>query len=291
MKQLRTITLPAGIGDGLWVLMKLVNSGEKFDFRIPDSSPQRGKRIFDLLPQVANSCTYVPGLSYKKLAQDNIQNRKKNWSRIIANEFSLSANAHLESGQRLEKFLPDLPITYRLKYDTKSEDKIMARTLLPDGPKYIGIYTSAYKNARHEHYNGWGPVEWIWLIRKLHQESKDFVFVVIGAPYDSDLSDMVMKEMLLGGIKFVNTVGQPLSVVIEILKRQFYFIGFPSGLSILNESLSKNGLMFYGSRIKGIINSWADPERIKNGDIKECLFTEPEKIYEWLKTDYKIIDR
>jgi hypothetical protein len=291
MNQLRTITVPAGIGDFIWLAMKLINSGEKFNIKLPDGSPQRGHQILELLPELVGGYQYTPKLSYKKINENNIQSYKSKWGQITEKEFYLSANTHLESGFRLEKFLPDLPITYRLKYDTKAEDKIMARTLLPDGPKYIGIYTSAYGNARHEHYNGWATEEWVWLIDQLHMGNKDFVFVIIGAPYDADLSNMVMREMLLRGIRFVNTVGQPLSAVIEILKRQFYFIGFPSGLSILNETLGQNGLMFYGYRITGIINSWADPERIKSGEIKECLFCEPRKIYDWLKNDYKIFDK
>lgn len=287
----RKITLPAGIGDGIWVLMHLVNSGEKFDFFIPDSKPQRGKQLYDLLPQVANSCSYKPRLTYKSIANANIQNRKRNWRDITERDFVLSANSHLEAGKRIEDFLPDLAVSYRIKYNTASEDKIRALQLLPNGPKYIGIYTSAYANARHDHYNGYGPTEWIELVNLLHKGNKDFVFVVIGAPYDGDLSGMVATEMELRGVPFVNTVGQPLPVVIEMLKRMFYFIGFPSGLSILNETLGKDGTMFYGHKIKGIINTWADPERIKNHNIKECLFCPPQQIFDWLKNTYKIFDR
>jgi hypothetical protein len=128
------------------------------------------------------------------------------------------------------------------------------------------------------------------LIQSLY-DVKKFKFVIIGAKYDEDLANMIMERLERAKIPFVDTIGQPLPVVIEMLKRLFYFIGFPSGLSILNETLQKSGLMFYGHKIKGIINTWAHPLRIKNGDIKECLFCEPQKIFDWLKNDYKIFDR
>ena len=92
-------------------------------------------------------------------------------------------------------------------------------------------------------------------------------------------------------IPFINTTGEPLAVVIELLKRFSYFIGFPSGLSIINETLRKDGVMFYQVKDNGIINTWAEPGRIERGNIKECLFCEPEKIYDWIKSEYKLFNR
>jgi hypothetical protein len=291
MKELRTITTPAGIGDYLWIASKLLNTGEKFNVIMPDSSPQRGHQLTDLMPYLIASHKYQEGLGYRIIDRRNILGSKSRWSHITEKSFYLSANRHLEAGRRIGEFLPDLPPTYKMTFITGEEDKAKAEELLPVGPDYIGIYTSAYKNARHEHYNGWAVPEWSWMIRQLHKERK-FVFVIIGAQYDSDLSEMLMDELSGAGIPFVNTVGQPLGVVVELLKRLYYFMGFPSGLSILNEyQHGCDGLMFYGERVKRIINTWADPVRIKNGNIKECLFTDPEKIYEWLKNSYQIFDR
>lgn len=291
MSNFRTITVPAGLGDFAWLAAKLLNSGEKFNIIMPDGLPQRGHQVVDLLPQLVASHTYQPNLTYSILKERNIQLQRPYWRNIPDQRFYLSANLHLEMGNRIEEFLPDLPTSYNMDFYTSDADKKKAAELLPAGPKYIGIYGSAYKNARHKHYNGWGPGEWFRLIKRLHNEQKEFVFVVIGAEYDTDLADMLMEEMRMQRIPYVNTIGQPLGVVMEILKKLFYFIGFPSGLSILNEYQGRDGLMFYGHKITGIINTWADPERIKNGNIKECLFASPEIIYEWLTETYKILDR
>lgn len=286
---LRTITVPAGIGDNIWILSKLLSTGEKFHFRIPDGTPQRGKQIFDLLPQIAESCTYTPDLSYTKIDKQNTATKGKKWADIKQQSFFLSANTWLEQGNRLEGWLPDLPISYRLEYDTTLDDRYSAAELLPGFDHYIGIYGSAYSNARN--WNMWGPDEWFAFARMIHERNKDIRFVLIGATYDTDLADQLMAKFWEHKIPFVSTIGQPLSVVIEILKRLQYFVGFPSGLSILNETLGKDTLMFYPQHLKLMMNAWAQPGRIASGAYKGCQLCPPEQLFDWVKNDYKLFEK
>jgi ADP-heptose:LPS heptosyltransferase len=290
MDNFRTIKVCAGIGDSIWLMQKLINQKEKFHFHIPDGLPQRGKPLFDLLPQVATSAEYIPNLTYTKIKAENIQAKKNKWARINEKEFYLSANLHLEQHKRIENFLPDLPTSYRLDYQTTDQDKTAAKRILFDDQKrYIGIYTSAYSNARNA--GGWIVADWFKLIRLMHAKNRDICFVIVGAPYDIGITDELTAEMRANRIPFVNTTGQPLGVVVELLKRFSYFIGFPSGLSILNETLGKDGVMFYTQKDKGIINGWADKQRIENGNIKECLFCEPAAIFDWIKNDYQLFEK
>lgn len=288
--QIRTIKVCAGIGDSIWILQKLANSKEKFHFQIPDGSPQRGKPLFDLVPHIAASSEYVPGQSYTKVDKENIQSKRRNWSQIKEKDFYLTANRHLENGKRIEHFLPDLPTSYRMGYATTDKDAAIADKLLYDkSKKYIGIYTTAYSNARNA--GGWVMLQWFKLIRLLHAKNRDLCFVIVGASYDVGITEELVKEMRLAGIMNINTTGQPLPVVIELMKRFSYFIGFPSGLSIINETLGKDGTMFYMEKDKGIINGWAEPGRIKAGHIKECLFCEPVAIYDWIVNEYCLIEK
>jgi ADP-heptose:LPS heptosyltransferase len=290
IKQFRTIKVCAGIGDSIWLLQKLLNANEKFHFKIPDGSPQRGKPLFDLLPQVAASAEYAPGLSYTKVDKENVQNKKKKWSQIYEKDFFLTANRHLESHMRIENFLPDLQTTYRLNYQTTEHDAHTAGRILYDNQKrYIGIYTSAYSNARNA--GGWVLQDWFKLIRLMSMKNKDLCFVIAGAPYDEGITDELMAEMQADRISCINTTGQSLSVVVELLKRFSYFIGFPSGLSIMNETLGKDGVMFYTQKDKGIINGWADKQRIMAGNIKECIFCEPAQIFDWIKNEYNLFEK
>lgn len=278
---MRSIVVPSGIGDFLWLAMKLVNTGEKFDIVIPESKPQRVHQLASLMPYLINSVKFQNGLSYKKINTGNIQNTTKNWKGIKQNSFYLSANRHLEQGKRIETFLPDLDTSYTLDYNTTENDISTAKVFCSGLEDYIGIYCSSYAGSRN--WGTWQEKEWFDLITLM---GKDYTYVIIGAEWDTDLADKL--KHLLGGYNFVCTIGQPLGLVIEVLKRLKYFIGFPSGLSILNETLGKDGLMFYATAIKSIINTWADPERIKNGNIKECLFTEPKIVYQWLKDNNKV---
>lgn len=286
---MRLIKTCQGIGDFLWLAMKLVNAGERFDFQIHEGKPQRGKQIFDLLPNIAASCTYVPDLGYNRIKAMNAARMTNLWSHLKQQEFALSANEWLEAGHRIERFLPDLKTTFRLEYATTETDKHTANTILKEDKKFIGIYGSAYSTQRA--WNGWMPNKWYEFIRLMYRENQDFVFVVIGADFDTDLGSELIKILEVHGIPHINTIGQPLSVVIEMLKKLSYFIGFPSGLSILNETLGKNGFMFYPPALMRMMNAWADPERIESGDYKGAQFCEPERVHSWIINDYKLLSK
>lgn len=285
LQPLRTITTCAGIGDSIWIMQKLINAKERFHFKIPDGTPQRGKPLFDLLPGIAESCTYSPGLSYNFLKRNSVGN--PSWSAIKEKEFILEANSHLESGRRIEGFLPDLPTTYRLHYNTTESDTQAANLYFNKDKKFIGIYTSAYSNARNQ--GAWGVDEWFEFCKLLYK--KDMCYVLLGAEYDTGITEDLTARFKEFNIDYISAIGEPLGVTIEILKRLNYFAGFPSGLSILNETLGKDGVMFYNRKDKGIINTWAEPERIKTGGIKECLFCSPRDIYDWMKNEYHIFDK
>jgi len=296
----RVIKTCPGIGDSIWLFQKLINSGEAFDWQIHNGFPQRGKQIFDLMPQVANSCTYVPNLPYRLIDHHNIVRRYSRWGLIRQNDFYLSANKHLEDGHRIEQFLPDLATSFRLEYATTNDDHLRAGLLLkgsrpinvpPDNSqKFIGIYGSAYSTQRA--WGFWDADGWYKFIDLMRSENPDLVFVIIGASFDTDLGNDLLARLEAGKVNHINTIGQPLSVVIEILKRLDYFVGFPSGLSILNETLGAKGtFMFYPPHLSKMLNTWADPERIESGQYKGALFCEPEKAFGWIRDEYKLFEK
>ena len=288
---MRKITVPAGIGDSIWLIQKLINCNEKFDFILPGDQPQRGKPLFDLLPQIVASATYGPALTYSKIKELNAQKRINQWKGIREKAFYLAANEWLEANNRIEKFLPDLPTSYTLDYATSEDDQINAEIALDDiGASIpVGIYATSYGNAQKG--KGWLVQEWVEFIKLMYRECSEFRFVIIGAEYDEDHTKMIMKELDAFGIAYTNTIGQPLPVVVEILKCLSYFVGYPSGLSIINETLQKDGVMFYTKKDEGIINTWAHPDRIAAGNIKECLFCPPQKIFDWIKNNYQLFQK
>lgn len=288
---MRTLITCPGIGDFLWLAMKLQHTGERFNVRMSEATPQRGGQLKDLLPHIIASHEYRGMIPYRKVNNNNIQNFKNRWSQIDEQEFYLSANSWLEEGKRIEGWLEDLPVSFMLDYHTTDEDKLDADKLLPQMHKYIGIYCSAYSNGRN--WGFWDAKGWFTLVKLLHGQRKDLVFVVIGAEYDTDQSQQLIDLMKEAGISYVDTVGEPLPVVIEIMRRLHYAFYFPSGLAMLSETCGgSDSTMFYPQhRLPNMPGTWADPERIKSGAFKECFFCSPEQIYEWVRDEYCIYDK
>lgn len=284
---MRTIKVCSGIGDNIWLLMKLINSYEEFNFQLPDNKPQRGKQIFDLLPTVAASATYVK-MKTDFVEANNIQARKLNFSDIKAKDFYLSCNKHLEAGKRIEEFFPDLATSFRINWDTEQFRTQAIKLIPPDceGSEFIGLYGSSYSTTRA--WGFWNEHQWLELARMVHKRNPGYKFVIIGAEWDLDLGRNLVKLLDKEGIPYVNTIGQPLGVVIEIMKVLKYFFSFPSGLGILAPTVSCPVVMFYPPHLSQMMNTWASPEDIASGQYKGCQFCTPQQIFDWTIENGKI---
>lgn len=274
---IRTIQTCPGIGDSVWLLQKLINSKEKFHFQISGAQPQRGKQLFDMLPQVAASCEYVKGLNYQAILDASAPFQNKKFKSIKVNAFALQINTHLEAGKRIEEYLPDLPITYKLPYITEGSgfDETVFKSV--SHTKMIGIYGSTYGTSKN--WGGWDDGHWYDLISKFHAEDPNICFVVIGATFDIDMASRIIKRMDMAKISYINTIGKPMTYVIDMLRVLDYFIGFPSGLSIINETLHKKTFMFYPDHLQPMINAWPEMGRIESNDYIGSLFVEPMEVF------------
>lgn len=284
----RTIRVAPGIGDNIWLLQKLINAGERFNFQLNDSHPQRGKQIFDLLPQVAASCEYVPRLHWKHLLRSNIQKSRREWKAIKDLAFSLTMNEHLEEGYRIETFFPDLETSFRIDWATTEEDKARAQAVCGEESifKPVGIYASAYSTSRN--WGFWDENGWLELIKSIHEGDPNTYFIIIGAEWDTDLGKNLMGLLDKEEIPYVNTIGDSLGAVIEIMKRLHYFYAFPSGLGILAPTVDCPVTMFYPPHLEKMINAWAAPGDIESGLYHGTLFCTPEEAYKWA-SDKKFI--
>ena len=289
---IRSISVPSGIGDSIWLLSKLINTGEKFSFNIPNGIPQRSKQVFDLLPDLVHSSQYVPGLSYRKLASENIQNNFKTWKHITAPKFCLSMNHHLESGNRIEEFFPDLATSYVLPWKTQAFAAEVAIAFPPDR-KYVGIYGSSYSTSGPNGFGFWQVAEWVQLVESIHKVRPDITFVQIGAAFDLDLSSDIATVLTKKKIPFKTVVGYGMGYVAELMKILSFAFYFPFGLPIFSESLgnASDCIMFYPQGISGIMGGWASKKRIEAGNITEQLFNTPDFVFDWFRDEYKFETR
>lgn len=275
---MKQITVPSGIGDNIWILQKLINAEEKFNFILPGNIPQRGKQIFDLLPEIGTA-EYNGNIPFREIKRLNKERPFKYWRTLSKfNTFFLEANTHLENGNRIEQFLPDLPTTYKFNWVTTAAEKEYALQTFTKKNKYIGIYTSAYSTQRS--WGFWDEQKWFDLIKLC---GKDYTYVIIGALWDKDLTTGLMALLTKHKYKFINTVGETLGTVIETMKNLHYFFSFPSGLGILATTINCPVTMFYPEHLKLMINAWASRDDIELGSYKGCLFCEPDEIYKWCK--------
>lgn len=288
----RTITVPAGIGDNVWLLQKIYSARERFNFILPNGKPQRGKQIFDLLPYVSVSSTYGASLTYDAIKKLNIVNKKRLWSQIDDNHFYLTCNEWLEKGNNLNSFLPDLKLQSTLPWVINEHRQVVAEDVtLQQSQRRIGIYGSSYSTTRA--WGFWGAKEWVTLIEKIHQIAPNVLFCLIGAEWDMDLNGDMVKILTQKRIPFYNTVGKPLGWVMALMETLDYAFYFPSGLPIVNETLDarKDCVMFYPRHLVPMMGQWASSERTKDNHLKECLFCTPEEIFNWVKDEYKLFDR
>lgn len=267
--------------------MKLVNSNERFNVQMHDGMPQRGRQVVDLLPQTFASCEYAPGLQYRVVNANNIQRYAGDWKNITQQDFYLSANEWLEAGRRIETFLPDLPTSFELPFQTQEWTGPVAVDF--QGGPYIGIYASAYSTARA--WGFWDADGWYELILKLHKLIPEATFVQIGAEWDIGVADDIRARMDKGKVPYINTIGKPLGYVIEMMKILSYGFYFPSGLGILCGILHRAGCMFYPPALPKLACTWADPAIIADGSFKECQFCSPGEIFAWVRDTYKLHEK
>jgi|GEM_PF-3459431 hypothetical protein len=277
MRHYRTINVPPGIGDSIWLLQKLVNAkDEKFNFAIPGGTPRRGKQIFDLLPDIVETSYYDPELKFLRIEANNVWLHKKNFYEIEDHEFNLCANKHLEEGNHISEFFPDLATTYDLKWQTEVYETEVAQMLAPYKvdenlePIFIGIYTSAYNTARA--WGFWDAKKWWEFIKLLKAKNPRYVFVVIGAEWDIDTAGQLMKFMKTFGVSYIDTVGQPLGFVIQMMKSLDFGFYFPSGLGILSGLMSRPSLMWYPKHLVKMQGTWKNPT---NNTFHESQFMSP----------------
>lgn len=271
-----------GIGDNIWLLMKLWQCGQQFDWRIQDGQPRRGLPLFDMAPHLVKSAEYekIPG-GYKTLLVNNAEKRYKLWRNITKPEIYLSANQHLEAGKRIEKFLPDLPTTFRIPWELGEYED-----LYPLKGKWIGIYGSSYSTARA--WGFWNADGWAKLVKLVHDYNPEYQFVLIGADFDMDMNSGLSELLAKDGVQHLNITGMSLQGTAAIIKQLHYFFAFPSGLPILAHTMGIPLTMFYPPHLKLMMNTWARPEDIESGHYKGCQFCDPETIFDWAVKNNKI---
>jgi len=266
------IVLPAGIGDIYWVCQKLATTGEKYDFEVVH---ERGRQILNLLPHLVRSVKVSKHTNGDVLSK----NEAKTTTRFarVKDKGSytnfLSCNEWVDSGGRLEDWLPDLDTDWELaksfEYNKPNVDNKLS-TL-----QNIGIYTSCVSNVCKFNPPLWLHKQWFDLIKKIN-DGKESNFILIGAEYDRDLLFRLADLLDRDGIRFTMCI-DPIPSVLECFKHMDYFIGRASGIGILADAMDVPSIMLYPWHETKLMNAWCKPrpKQIYQG----MLFDSPRHIF------------
>lgn len=269
---LKTIKVCSGIGDNIWLFQKLLSTGEKYNFQICDRGPHRGHQLFECFPQLVAHHEYAD-FSTEDVEDNNIQIREPRFTRISQNEFFLSINKHLERGNAIEDFFPDLHTNFDLLPQTGKEYEAQAQAIVNEDSKpIILLYCSAYGGTRA--WGFWDESGWLRLARSL---GNGFRYIVIGADFDMDLGENVVRTLSTHGFTVKPMFAKNIKLIIELMRKVAYFYSFPSGMPIMATLIGTPTMMFYPAHLHPMMNTWAPPKMIGNKMYLASKFIEPEQ--------------
>lgn len=259
MNTIHILTEP-GIGDFLFMWKRLVNAPPSHKARMMVSvQRQHPARAYQLFPLLNLPYGGEVGIDRHELHR---QSRRGSWSSIVSEWDSkphtdkdylvLQANTEVESGRGFSQFLTDLPISYRLSYNTSAADKEFAtRYVVPNST--LVVYTSSH---HMNHWGHWQLKEWVEFLFKFQKLCPTVKLVHIGAPFDRALGKDVAHAT--GGVDLVGETS--LGQCVEVLKASTALVGFHSGIPVLAGTLGLPYVTFFPKHLENMMYNWERPE-------------------------------
>ena len=250
------LKMQPGIGDTLWCFQKLqqhLKERGPFDVEVSSTGPLRSNLAMKMVgARRVGTHRYPP---------QHVEKHSIKKSSELKGSVFVSINKWLESGNRIEDWLPDLPMSWTLDFNISNDSKIKAETLV-GSENLVGIYTSSLTNNMQPAYNGMGVKGWLQKIIDILDYKPDSKIILLGAPYDNSLIQPIHKALQQADIPVVNTVGVKLDVTIEIIKKLNFLLAYPSGIGILGNILDTPTLMYMPRWLLNMHETWLHPQTI-----------------------------
>ena len=233
----KTFIVPSGIGDFAWIYMKLCDLPYKINIEViseQDKSREFLKRslpFLDLLPNIKSS-RY---LGYSMWFDEPVQE-------VDYNRLWIQANRHLEHGNRIETFLPELPTN--LHFDIN----------LPEvSDKFdIVLYTASLRASMN--WRGWDFDNWQYLLELISDFNPNLKVAFVGANWDIDYLEFFQ------GIDDISVyIGRDIGEVLALIKKAKVLVGFPSGIPILSTIMKVPTFMFYPIHLEPMMYTFNNP--------------------------------
>lgn len=270
-----TFYVPPGIGDFSAMYAKLCNIDRKIIIRASNDSPNRLSPFLDILPKIANGGYAAHGAN---TAVDQTLLPGTDLKSLEDGDYFLGINSWLERGGKVDEWLPgEISYHYPMRNVLgEIEAKAFLTANIPEGCPVIGVYCSAYGNARH--WGFWTYEQWREFLTKIVALAPpDTHYVLIGAEYDVQIAELVHGWMESVGIKSHLTLGRfEIGTTIEIIRQLDYFFVFPSGLGFLADVVDTPHTMWFPEHLSPMMGTFVDPVNYKSGQSKHALFASPE---------------
>ena len=246
---------PAGIGDIYWILQKLARTvreaGEKLRIHAPPGNGakfERGKflEFIDVVESVTPD-----GIPYPELI------KKAQQYTALQPVMYCEANTWLESGQRLEQYMPAFPTEFVLNWQIDDAEVRRASTYLDFSKKNVFIYTSGVANNNSTSTGQWSAKEWRARVEAMRKPGVDLVW--LGAHYDADILD---GEYNLRALFDRVVIDEPAGVVLSALRLCDAFISYQSGLSCISVVEAVPTLMLYFKKLDKLSQAFHPPNAV-----------------------------
>jgi hypothetical protein len=273
------LVVPAGIGDVSWILSKIVNVKDDFDFNIQvcDGWPHRTVPFLKMFPWIREVAYSAD--SYPDIVDFQSRHKLTTWERVANCGFGrilLAPNPHLEQGRRLEDWLPDLPTDFHYVIPTGFESEVKADKILKDvDTKYVyGISAASYRGS--EAWKTWGHEEWSRFLTRWLSIKPSVKFIFMGGFWD-DLTHSIYEEFEVNSIDAVGKTD--FGAAVEIHKRIKGYVGFSSGLGIIRTVLGLKTFMLWPDHQIELSTSWAPPEMLEDQTYMASLWRDPDEVF------------
>lgn len=167
----------------------------------------------------------------------------------------MQANSHLEHGNRLEDWMPDLEINWNVMdhFKVHDSDVTYVKENLPE--KYFLIYFGNVSGNTVENHNRgprWTPEHWVELIENL----PDIPLIAIGAYYDAAYFNNYINP-LLKNRKVESRIGDfSITRTVEVIRASKGLIAFQSGLGCISGLLGVPTCMWWRKKGDSISKDW-----------------------------------
>lgn len=298
--------VPQGIGDAVWALLKVQDIAAKFDNIVNISIACQNKNnsaetralefvkrfkfvsnaeMYEMPMSGQGSCVLLPG----PIADENGYYRyiPDGETSLKDIDYVLMPNAPLERGIRIEDWLPEYEINWRIMEDFVFDDAFV------EG-QYVIFFTSSISNntlSGHNRNGLWSPAQWVTLGRRIQNELNCKI-VVVGADYDKSYFTDYIKPLLSSNDEWIDIIGIcEIGKTFSIVKNSRFVIAYQSGIGIVANYMGVPAAMFW--RIKGdsispeyyisfeekMAEAWANPAMIEQNKYLPLIYGRHDENY------------